>query len=493
MKWGNPLTVLLVLMLLLNICCVLAKKLKSGASAKATQAAFWQTGELNLDELSDHLDSRGEPVSLLYLSDGNFTKYMIERPRLFQSLLLFTATHSKFKCSACKSASELLLKTYSYYTDAHHLTDLVVNFNSSSAKTDGGEFGEGSGGRKKYHDVLFVFVVDIDSSRDAFSLFGVDAVPKAFLLPPSTASSASPAPGSSQVKLVRHRLFALEDPAVFEIGQQQLMLEQASFLQLVGARTGISIVPTVRAVNLLAPLVAVAALLAFASSMQRHYHFNLIFNTYSSCLCSLAAFGVGISGSVFCFVRKSPWVSTTLDPATGVVTAIKVFAEQDRHQYLLEGVIVAALTLVCAGCLFVLSRLADGDPGSETDADNRTPAADSDSLVSTLRHTVSSLCRHIVAVLLLSAAVLCVLLLFRLYTDKTDWYRLREALPPEVSEFFSGKVLKSSGLLKRFCRLAYLWVFEVRVHDFTSLQSFAATKWHPLVTEYLKRQIGISS
>lgn len=508
----------LVMYLFLLSLCILScySKNKKITSGKSTQAMFIHAGQLNLEEISDKQDATGDIPSFLYLSDANFTKHIIERPRLFHSLILFTATESKFKCSACKSASALFHASYSYYIQLYDVTELVIHFNDSAevVRFETTEVGQDKDKmtaaralqphlmRKKYDDVLYVFVVDIDSGRDSFALFGVDAVPKAYLLPPSTVSSASPAPGSTQQQLMRHRLFSDKDPVVYEITQQELMLDQVQFLALLSNRSGLSIHATMQPVVILVPLVAIAIVLAFVSSLNMHCKFNLLHNKYTSCVLSVIAFGVGVSGSIFCYIRRSPWVGTTLAPVTGAITAVKVFAEQDRHQFLLEGVIVTGLIIVCASSLFlIIYYFVIIDTNTRSNYKNKIVVAGNKSvkegpemrsLTDTIVDTGYSIITHVALLALLSIVIVCVLTLLRLYTDKTDWYRLKEALPSPVWSYFATKVMKSSGLVKRLCRLVYIWVYELHVHDISSLHSFVTNKWHPLITDYIKRQLSDS-
>lgn len=485
----------LVLLLSIVCLCISGCSAKKKSSAASVLEAFYRNGQLNLEELSDIQDENVDISSFLYLSDGNFTAYMIERPRLFNSLILFTATASNFKCSACISASELFQKTYSSYLELYDQTDLVVNFNSTTVVADINSNQVSTFTRKKYDDVLYVFVVDIDSSRDAFGLFGVDVVPKAFLLPPSTPASATPAPGSSQEQLMRHRLFAGVDPHELEIGNQELMLEQREFLKLISEHSGLDIHATIKPAYFLVPLTVVAIIMAFASSLQTHSDINVCYNRWACCVLSLVAFGVGISGSIFCFIRRSPWVSTTLAPDSGAVASVRIFAEQDRHQYILEGVIVAMLAIIGSISLFAIHSLMGwvlAEGSSEAAASSAQAVASKgkgpNATGSVLWRTTMGLLIHTMLLLLLSICLVCVLTLYGLYIDKTDWYRIRDALPPELWQFFSGKVLKTSGLVKRLCRLVYVWVFEANVRDLAGLRAFVAHKWNPLVYEYLKRQ-----
>jgi hypothetical protein len=102
-------------------------------------------------------------------------------------------------------------------------------------------------------------------------------------------------------------------------------------------------------------------------------------------------FAVGVSGSIFCVIKSAPLFGMTRK-------GLSIFAGQGRDQYLLEGILIAGMTLlagVAAYCMNMSTKL-------------RFPL---------LRH----------AAVLLSLAIWIVLgyHIFETYRMKTGWYNLK--------------------------------------------------------------------
>jgi hypothetical protein len=135
--------------------------------------------------------------------------------------------------------------------------------------------------------------------------------------------------------------------------------------------------------------------------------------------------------------------------------ALSVFAAQGRDQFLLEGVIVALLTLSLSLTYYFLR------------------------LSTKLRFP---LVRHVLVLLFL--AIFCTLgvELWQAYVLKTPWYSLRDTMPAELWRLLTSSVKKNSGVGKRLLRLSEIWLFEAK--DFATFQKKVET----LLLDYLRRQ-----
>lgn len=157
-------------------------------------------------------------------------------------------------------------------------------------------------------------------------------------------------------------------------------------------------------------------------------------------------FAVGVSGSIFCVIKGAPLYGMTRK-------GVSIFATQGRDQYMLEGIIVAAMTLACgfaAYFLHIATRM------------RRFP-----------------LLRHLLVILSIAVWIVLGVHIFNTYTMKTGWYQLKDTFPPELWIFFSGALKKSSSLPKRLFRVSEIWLFEAK--DLAGFQK----KFQSLVVDYL--------
>lgn len=102
---------------------------------------------------------------IVYLGDGNFSKYVVERPRAYNALLLFTATAAQYQCSVCLKTKSTFIESASHYANQH-------DFDSSSPENR-----------------LVFFLLEVDSARSIFSDMELETVPRLYLLPPTNAKT----------------------------------------------------------------------------------------------------------------------------------------------------------------------------------------------------------------------------------------------------------------------------------------------------------------
>lgn len=102
---------------------------------------------------------------LIPLSDGNFTKFVINRPRQYYAVIMFTATNPKFQCNICLKSKALFEEAAKSYHDQNNVVTTDIDSR------------------------LFFFVLEVDNSRETFSDFQLETVPRIFILPPTTAST----------------------------------------------------------------------------------------------------------------------------------------------------------------------------------------------------------------------------------------------------------------------------------------------------------------
>ena len=157
-----------------------------------------------------------------------------------------------------------------------------------------------------------------------------------------------------------------------------------------------------------------------------------------------------MSGSIFCIIRSAPLYGYGRN-------GITIFAGQGRDQYLVEGIIVAGLT-IGTGLSLTLAYYFTKLP------------------FPVLRHAGVLLC--------MSMSVVLGLQIFGAYVDKTRWYRLQDTLPSQVWAFLASSVKKTSYLPKRLLRVSEIWLFEFK--DWTGFQK----KVKQLLVDYILRVTG---
>lgn len=177
-----------ILLLLLTVwiyCACAAKKKKTTTTTSTTSGTSKTTSSSNkkestrtqkdidkeaksqadiqkkLEQLRDKINKNG----VVSLTDDTFSKFVTDRPREYNAVLMFTATDPMYKCGVCvraKGVFEDLAKAY----------NLQYNFTTASIE----------------ERVVF-FRVEVDDARQIFGSLQLETVPRFYALPPTTKDS----------------------------------------------------------------------------------------------------------------------------------------------------------------------------------------------------------------------------------------------------------------------------------------------------------------
>jgi hypothetical protein len=100
------------------------------------------------------------------LDEKNFSRYIIERPRMYNAAIVFTALGSQYGCSVCLQVAGSYNKVAEYYKGQY-------DFDTVDPQ----------------QKVVF-FIVDVDGARRIFEEMKFETVPRMFVLPPREEGSA---------------------------------------------------------------------------------------------------------------------------------------------------------------------------------------------------------------------------------------------------------------------------------------------------------------
>lgn len=400
----------IAIFLLLIFCAVAgAKKSKKSSSGGKKSSSPSKKPK----SAADRLQVLGDHIPFTFLSDTNFSTFVAERPRPYHALLMFTATDKRYQCSVCARAKQTFVEASKYYHDQYSFE----NENPSNRIT--------------------FFVVDVDSSRNTFNEMGLETVPRVYMLPPTLDNTPKLRVGD------------------YEIPSQSLLEGAKSFLQQMEDRSKIKVIPTINPWPYLIIIAAIAYILAFLASTAAFSPSEAILwyrSKYIWVVISTICFCVGVSGSIYCIIRSAPMYGMNQ------YGNIQIFAGAGRDQYLLEGILVAAMTVGCgiAGCLMYYGTSWKYEPIS----------------------------RHIFVILGLSIFIVCGLELGETYKLKTQWYRLQDTVPAPIWAWITSSVKKTSGIPKRLLRLSEVWLETKNIATFYK-------KANVLLVEYVKRAVGM--
>lgn len=129
-----------------------------------------------------------------------------------------------------------------------------------------------------------------------------------------------------------------------------------------------------------------------------------------------------------------------------------------RDQYLIEGIIVALLTIGCGAAV---------------------------SFAYYITKLPFPVIRHIGVIFALALFTVLLLQIWDAYSEKTKWYRIRDTLPSQVWWYLTSSVKKTSNLPKRLIRISEIWLFEYK--DWSGFQK----KFQQLVADYVVRILGL--
>jgi oligosaccharyltransferase complex subunit gamma len=362
-----------------------------------------QTTESNIARLNEVI----EKLPYTYLTDKNFSRYIVDRPRDYHAVVMFTATSPEYQCNVCILARDGFLEGVTAYTDQND-----ISHNIEETYSDDTDRLEAASKR------LAFFILEAKNSRKIFNDMGLESVPRVYALPPTTSSSPK---------------MRMQD---FEINIKDIVTGPKVFLQAVSNITGVQIDmrshpgPTLLLLSIFAYLLALLITNAVAEPEKALFWYRApaVWGTVTAiCFC------VGVSGSIFCVIRSPPWYG----PGRG--GDIQVFAGQGREQFVLEGFVIAGITMMLSLVLV----------GTKKAAQLPIPGA--------IRHALVIAC---VAIFIAIGIELT-----QTYQFKTPWYSIKDTLPPSLWEWLKDPVRKNSSLLKRIYRSSEFFLNEFKDWD----------------------------
>lgn len=288
----------LILLLLILLLITLIESKKSSISTSSSLEVTKSNERLNI--LSDKIKLYG-PV--LTLSESNFSRFIIDRPREYHAALLFTAEAKKYQCSICHSNRIYFNDVAKYYYQANDFNKTIIS------------------------DRIAFFVVDVDSARSIFNDMNLESVPRYYIVPPRTIDSPK---------------LKISD---FEANVRSGGADGSSvFIEEIKRLTGVHIKITWDPKPFQACLIVLSVILGFvvsAAQVDLKEAIKWYRNQHLWTVVSLLCFGVGVSGSIFCIIRSAPLFGN------GRSGGLRIFAGQGRDQFLIEGIIVALWTIGC--------------------------------------------------------------------------------------------------------------------------------------------------
>jgi oligosaccharyltransferase complex subunit gamma len=403
----------------LFVAFLLVTSLNSALGAtKRTKAKAAAASKSNADDNINAGDERRKILVTKFLSqaivpltDSNFSKFITLRPRDYTAIIMFTALGAKYQCEICTRVLGTFTEVAVFYQNQY-------DFDTTEAKNR-----------------LAFFIMDVDTARSTFQDMQLETVPRFFILPPREEGSPKMKMGDYEFQVVK----AIEGTGGI-IGEIERL-------------AGIKLVPTTNPKPLLIMLSAVAILLALLVSAASRDIGEAIFwyrNKYLWMTVTVICFCVGVSGSLFCYIRGAP------NYAMEQRGTIRIFAGQGRDQYFIEGLIIAGWTVGCGFAAILLFH------------STKMPFA---------------IVRHVMVIFSLSLFIVLGIQIWEAYVEKTRWYQLKDTVPPELWNFLTSSVKKSSGLFKRLLRVSEIWIF-----DYKDWNGFTK-KFKMLVVDYLKRSI----
>lgn len=151
------------------ICILLPQYLlaaKSKQSSKSTKSKSSSSSNPT-DGVNrvDLITSKMAVTSTMHLSDKNFSKFIVDRPRLYHAVIMFTATDPQYQCSVCVSTLDTFQSAANNYRNQ-------FDFNTSLPEQR-----------------LAFFVVEVAQARQTFSDMKFETVPRMYVIPPRQVDS----------------------------------------------------------------------------------------------------------------------------------------------------------------------------------------------------------------------------------------------------------------------------------------------------------------
>lgn len=146
-----------------NIQTIEAKK-TSKASTKSTKketSVKDDSAEKRLTVIAE----KHQFFDVIPLSNSNFTRFVVDRPRNYQAILMFTALDPKFGCEVCNHVASTYREVAKEYNSQYNLTTIAEK-----------------------ERVVF-FILDFEYARDIFAELQLQTVPRFYKIPLADATS----------------------------------------------------------------------------------------------------------------------------------------------------------------------------------------------------------------------------------------------------------------------------------------------------------------
>jgi hypothetical protein len=290
----------LMLIVLLLVILIIAESKKSSSSSSSSSSSDKTKSQDRINIISDKIKQYGPVISL---TESNFSRFIIDRPREYYAALLFTAEAKKYQCTICHTNRIYFQDVAKYYSQEY-------NFNST----------------KESQRIAF-FTVDVDNARSIFNEMNLESVPRYYVVPPRTIDSP--------------KLKISDFEANVRSGGND---GSAAFIEEIKRLVGVQIKVTWDPKPFKAILIVLSIVLGYivsAAQVDIKEAIKWYKNRHLWTLFSLLCFGVGVSGSIFCIIRSAPLFGNSRSGG------LRIFAGQGRDQYLIEGIIVALWTIGC--------------------------------------------------------------------------------------------------------------------------------------------------
>ena len=182
-----------------------SKKDKRNAEASTANSnpSKVEKDKKNAEQRLKDLSTMMRSTNLIPLSDRNFSKFIVDRPRYYHAAVMFTATAPQYQCSICGMARDSFLDAASFSREQYMSSGNFLTVNPSER-------------------ILF-FILEVDDARNTFSDMELETVPRTYLLPPRDIGDAK---------------VTVQD---YEVESRSLMEGVGSFLEAVEKKTSIKV------------------------------------------------------------------------------------------------------------------------------------------------------------------------------------------------------------------------------------------------------------
>lgn len=300
------------------------------AAALACAAASGSALDINKWRQRSAATSSG----VVRLTTDNYTSAVLDSPRDYNTIVLFTASEQKFGCVACITLANEFIVAARSYAAAHGVSLLPKP-------------GDNTSDPSAYHPetddrTTFFGVVDFRYNQEAFGMHGFKSVPYIAVFKANKTRKLE----------IHDKMQRVVIPAENLHGPTEGTLDAAAILALVPDETIAVIRPASERTSWAVVATCIVAIFGALISCDTG---NIFFyrRTWFWVAAAFVLYGVSISGAIGCVIKNPPWYGMGKD---GKAT---FFSGSGGHdQYVLEGLVIGALNVGAAGSAIALVLLA---------------------------------------------------------------------------------------------------------------------------------------